>query len=361
MKIKTQCACVDENNTIWVYSDDFNGLFRYNLEKDELIFVNTNPYENSHTAQLYNGAVYYDGNIFFFPIYAKGIAVYNIEKNEFEIIELPQRNGIIYYNIERIDEETILLFPIVFSKYAYVLNMKYKTVFVKLLDVESNSMYINNDSLIVGSAIIDRKAYFALRYTKNIVEYDLDKNKINVFETSCDLELFSVRNKKDKLYCINIKGTKIYIIYNNKVEKTICLENVQTINDGMCYVNFTFTKQESIFCNPGTEDNFLLIDKNDEKKYVKLKEESSKEIVPPFISCVIEVDNNIIGLPYNGEYGFVYNCSNNDNIRLEFHIVKNNMEGIISDLFEVRENFVQEGNVLELVDLINYLHIGGQM
>lgn len=354
MNIKTQCACVDDNKTIWIFSDDYNGLFKYDLENDELTFVKSNPYEKIQASQLYNGAEYYNGNIFFFPICAKGIGVYNINNNKFEIVDIPNRNGIIYYNIVKIAPAKILLYPIINSNYAYVLDMNNKKIQLKELNYGQYSELIMENRLILGSAIIEKKAYFVFANTKFILEYDWGKNKISVSEIFCDSRLFSSISKNEKMYCINSEGTTIYIIDNNKVVKKFDLDKRKLIGDGRHYGGYTVTCKDEIFCVPEIEDNLILIKKNNERKLINLKDESSKNIVAPFIAFMTEIDECIIGIPYNGSYGFMYNCINEKYKILQFKINKKSLNKIISLMSEDGCYIIQEGTVLDLVDYINY-------
>lgn len=89
-RIKNISAIAAYENTLWFASEEFNALFRYDLENNKTEFAGSFPGEELKAQSLYSEVALYGHQIIFAPAFAGKIAIYDIAKERFVMLSLPE-------------------------------------------------------------------------------------------------------------------------------------------------------------------------------------------------------------------------------------------------------------------------------
>lgn len=91
--IKNISAIVNHENILWFASEEFNALFRYDLENKRTEFKGNFPGEGLKAQSLYSELALYGHQIVFAPAFAGQIAIYDIEEERFITLNLPEQTN----------------------------------------------------------------------------------------------------------------------------------------------------------------------------------------------------------------------------------------------------------------------------
>lgn len=210
--LTTQCVSIDENNIAWIFSNDFNALFRLNLETNEQRYVKSFDEEEFYCASLYTDCVRYKNKLAFIPCCAKKLAIFDTESGEVNYIEIRDETYIVYFNTVPIDEQKTLLFPIVYSSKAYMLDLEKEKVEVIPLDYgnyEKQFSCYRDRPLAAGNAFLNNRAYFAVYGTDKYIAFDIYTHKIEIFEQLDNERMFVVTTNEKKLDFLFMGGDAI--------------------------------------------------------------------------------------------------------------------------------------------------------
>lgn len=251
---------MDSNGIIWFFSDDYNALFKYS--KGIIKYVTSFKEEGFFQHELYNYACMYNNVIFFFPVRAKKIACYDTNTNKVQYIDIPERSENIYYNIINKKYEEVYLFPVVYSQYAYLFNLKEKT-FIEYY-VPWDELKINKVNYLIGNVYNNYSLYFSVANTNKILKCCLEKKEYNVLEMN--EETFRAHCFEKNVYFLDVTGNCILRLDEGKR----CLCNVwknenagyRDTKNNMKFIDFIFITEEKIILLPNRYEYIKIIDKN---------------------------------------------------------------------------------------------------
>lgn len=171
--------CCD-NGFIWISSMNYNGLYRYDIQKERVCFIATFPDVSVNESRIHAKAIKIDKKIYFFQTRAGCFHVYDVErgmirKSAEDFDKGISRNGAFLYErniycisdaedftIYKIDTETDLV--------------------EKVLSVERKEPYkISKDIVQLGE-----KAYFACRNQDIILEFNCKKDNMECYSVSVE-------------------------------------------------------------------------------------------------------------------------------------------------------------------------------
>ena len=175
--LTTQAVCVDDNNTIWIFANTFNALFKMDSEKGDIQYVTSFFKEPFLMESLYTKAVYYKNRIFFIPCCAESIAVFDIISETTDYIFLEK--NILDYNVICYSEGKLLLFPVKNNNWGWKLDMETCRVSRMVLDFKDDEKLLKTKSVVCfyGNAFYDGKSYFAVYGTNKCMTYNIENNQ----------------------------------------------------------------------------------------------------------------------------------------------------------------------------------------
>ncbi|MBQ5850410.1 MAG: hypothetical protein IIW54_06315 [Lachnospiraceae bacterium] len=205
--IWTSAFCVDKDD-IWFVHGKMNILMKYSMTTRQLEVIGSVPEEKITCEKLYSDIYKYEDSIYLIPCWAEKIAVYLINDNRFQFIEVP-------YNFQR--NKIRYLKSFAYQKYLYCLSATAGII------IKINMDNQNNVSIIPAIESKDQVLHIntAIQISDHIIAGVTGENNI-VFWFDLENERISVK-KVGKESCIytSIAYIQNYLFLYDKQEKDI--------------------------------------------------------------------------------------------------------------------------------------------
>lgn len=295
--LTTQCACLDDEGNIWIFSNNFNGLFCMERESYKIKFVRMLDLEETFSGELYNRAIWYNGKIVLFPVVAKAVAIYDTRQNAIRYVRLQGRGECEYYNVIKISENKVLLYMQKFGENAYVFSLEKETYKRIKLDYGENTEYLRN-KLLFGSAYVDGRAYLAVMNEDKYLSFDVVEERPEICSTEQGTKIYQIISQGENTYVLSACRTKYDIYDRDEYKEKNYLKNEDS--ERKPSISFMDGCSEGVvLCLP--EEGFpLCFLKNDKINKVNLHWEKIHRInkcLQPFFVCLAR-EGKLILLPY---------------------------------------------------------------
>lgn len=303
---KTQRLKIYENgikigSELWVSRCPGNGLYKVDLEKKVISFIDRFP--EKQNGKLFSD-VFYDSatNLFFAPLMAEKLAIYNMEKNGVYSIECKQAPEIRYsFGIE--DSGYIYLFPqsvgdivkmrIVDSKIEYMHNLV--SYLAERFPCEVQNFYAHY--------LYKGRLYLPLTENSVLVEYDYINDEFEIYSIdvidnigiyNCigiDEELYLL-DRYGGVYYFNIETKEMERIVSFKDETLLPYSFIVVYNDEIWLI--PYVKDKIIIYNMITKKSLyldIIPDEKKEKRYKKIfYDNETIWLYPNETESLIEID-----------------------------------------------------------------------
>lgn len=107
--IGSMASAVDGKNVLWMSNIFFNGLFRINLDKEEISCVGAFEGVDLSAEDLHQGAYVFENEIIFTPFYDRAVRIYHMDSNTFEAIAIPEEHKPPFSESTRIGQNIFFL------------------------------------------------------------------------------------------------------------------------------------------------------------------------------------------------------------------------------------------------------------
>ena len=309
--IRTQCS-INISNSIYFFSDEMNALFRLDkktMRQEYLCSFSDIPMLSSC---LFTKALLYDEKIFFIPFIAKDIYIYSLNTGSINRLVLNDTDDNAYFTVNLINSHTILIFPMIYFKLAYICNLKTLEIIKISLDYgvyDKEFSQRGEMPVFLGGAIQDDKFVANVFKDNRLCIYDIKLNKM-IWRKSDNLEkglnaIESITNK-DELLALNSGGDELlYLDIKGNIIKKKKLPvnytaNLYLQNIPMGYSGVRILQDGSILIIP-VKGNNLLIFKDEVETKISIDWNEIHLIIEqgrPF-SEVLEDNCYIYLLPYH--------------------------------------------------------------
>ncbi len=199
---------------IWFTPIYFNALLRMDKVTEKIELIGFFPDENPFATRLFSDITKCGNKLYFAPLSAKAIAVYDIETGEFssvcyktefsgleqrEFYSVQENNGILYFVPYRYN--AILIYNTKTD------NITYSTNFVN--PIKQSKYYNYQYGYFRKGEIVGNKLYLPCMCTNAIVVLDLSMQEIQFIELDNDIAFHSICSNKDQLFISSLKGNTI--------------------------------------------------------------------------------------------------------------------------------------------------------
>lgn len=305
--IVTQSVCIDENNVAWFFSHEYNALLKKRMPDGEVEYITSFENEGAFVGSLYNYAIYDAGMIAFIPVIAKEIALYDTASGEVTYLPREMGKALTHFNTFHIEPHKLLLFPVQFREYAYILDMKEKALqkisldFGKMKD-HFRSELENSVRHFEGNGYDGNCAYMAIAHEKKYLVYHVTENRIEIFDYT-DGDLCAAGGNKKGIYFLERNGQWIY-----SAGKRMCIpanefRGIVGFSESMAYTHICNIGEECVIVMP-VYGNPVTILQNEQLKLIELNKNNyhiTKDIPQPFVSVVKGQDENYYLFPYQSD------------------------------------------------------------
>ena len=209
------------NDEVYFSAKNFNGLFKWDLNTNDVNLIGHFPKEKLWGEHLHQFAVYYDDIIYFIPYFGQHITKYDIKTGEFSC--LPIEEGDVYFGISH-----VLKYE---NRYVFVPRKLRNPVgiFYPESGVLEKISFVNESELsifysdIFCATIVDGGVYIPVYDTALIIKCDLANREISKISLG-DMRVSSITYYNDKFWVISASG-KIIRRYseNFDIEKEYCV------------------------------------------------------------------------------------------------------------------------------------------
>ncbi len=252
---------VKDGNDIWFFSSDENGIFHADIETGNVRFVCCVPGEIMAKNRLYRSCVRVGNEVFMFPCNSDNIAVFNLESEIVEIIELEETQ--IDRRYWHLPSVTRFWKAIKVGKFIYAGGMSYKGI-IKI-DPQTRKI-VNIDSWVgVVEGMIDKA-------NDEVYIYDMKEQGEYIYCTLCCT---------DALLKVDLGNDSVEII------------NTHTGNRGYSFID---TWNDSFILTPRKEEDLIVWNEKTGQaeripiEYSRMFNEELHEYLPPFASRVLYGD-----------------------------------------------------------------------
>ena len=232
MEIQFYDACKVENS-LFLSACNFNGLFRFDLETEELSFVSHFPCEKLSKKYLHSGVIKSNNKVFFIPYSGCSICSFDLKKNEFEYDELCDK-----------DTNYAFVFPLIYKKKVFIIPSDLSgnvfrleeggekfTVDRRLTDIIHDLLKLEQGAMcdLSGCAIHDNILIIGLFGKSKILKIDIESGEANVLTTN-GITVGNLIFYNDSVWIVSSDGEKCSKITedgNTLCEYNLCESNTR--------------------------------------------------------------------------------------------------------------------------------------
>ena len=210
--LTTQCACMDDEGRIWMVSNMVNGLFCLDPDTGKTEYVTSFEREPLFCGSLYTKAFWYKGKVICIPCLAKNIAFYDTVTGEIRYLPIRSEEYLVYFNAVSFAEEKVLLFPVIYSSFAYILDLERESYDSIPFTYGENSHQAEG-RIVQGEALCGEKAYFVIRDTNRFFSFDIKTHILDFFQGADHHPFVTMASDGGYLYPFSADG-RSYDIYD---------------------------------------------------------------------------------------------------------------------------------------------------
>lgn len=251
----------------WMYfsSSLSNGLFRGNLKTEQTEFLGCFPKESLEQSFLYTGCARYENKIIFAPGMAECIALYDMQCNAIEMIELPD---IEYKFRDRKKFSDVFVFEhfafFIPNRMPVIMKLDMNTCEVKLLtewyEESLDEMLFPGDMLFTGDyAITDEKCYLPYCQKNMVLEVDLRSDETKFHRVGREETFFNTIAYDGELFWIT-GGMNYAVSWNCKTGETEEYPYPGGFDSGYNPFVFSVYQDGEVMLIPETANMWLKID-----------------------------------------------------------------------------------------------------
>jgi len=267
------------NRDIWFAAGNINGLFRYNLDSKEIYLENFFVKENADGVRLFSDICLYNYKLYFIPVHAKRMYIYDIKHNEMQIVEHEEfeKNKFFlvhqygqYIYIADLRKDIWMVYNILENSFKIEKNL-IKTIFGDNVDV-SNIGYCGEKEFCYISCLVNKNycVYNVANNTRTIKEYSKKKEGYkffntdgkNIWGTDADERVccLSVDDDFNSIYANEKVDIPVKYIKNEKVDKYIISYSFQ--GEQIRVLNLELQKYKNYYIQNGTKDRCNILSRD---------------------------------------------------------------------------------------------------
>lgn len=262
-KIIVQCGIQIEDE-YWFAAGNTNGLFKKNLATGELNFIGFFPNEEKTQFRAYTDVKLVDNKLIFTPCWAKSIAIYDLTRQKFSDVALPDYERGINQYINSVQYKGCVYF-IPFSSSSFI---KYDVAEGKIkklgkwIDLKNQYLMKDAGSLIIESVCADNNKIYMFMSIGNqviILNMDTDQFSVDNLSISSDEKMCSAY-QLDHVIWIATDKNKIYQweYVDNEILQTFDLNKY--INETDYYIHYIYATDKYVYLINEWDKNIRVLD-----------------------------------------------------------------------------------------------------
>lgn len=210
--IGSMASVVDDNNVLWMSNVFFNGLFRMDLDSQELCCVGAFEGADLSAEELHKGAHISGKEIIFTPFYDQAVRIYHTDSDTYQTIAIPGEHKPPFSESVRVEQNIFFL-----SGDGYIWNY----------DIEKHSLTIDELSadykkflnlakgIVLDPVYLD--GFLLVEYGGDrLCRIDLVKRQTEIITIDGDTTNFESVFYEQGLYWFTLKSSQDLVLWNGK-------------------------------------------------------------------------------------------------------------------------------------------------
>ncbi len=322
LDLKTQCARI-VNDEAWIFSNEYNALFRQKLNSMNAEFVCSFDKEPWLAHSLFTKMLYCNNKLFFIPCLAESLArdlvIYDIAEHKTKYLPMPFKEQAVYYNVT-IKNHMAIMFPVVYNRKAYLLDMNSESLEEIDIDFgEYDEIFKTAEAtLFCGVVWYEHIAMYGIYNTPDILKFDMDNHSVSVEKNAASYPFYLLSNKSKILYGIDATGEH-FIRFENFKEKEVQVlpynrkGNVFQNGNEMAYTQNIILENGNILFIPARGNDILFVDgygniNNIPVDWERVKCNKDEQAV----ATTQEYNGYVYAFPYQGNLIWKINIANKE-------------------------------------------------
>lgn len=310
-------ACYDaykEKNNIWFSAIDHNGLYKKNLDNNEIIKLAEFPHEDN-IFELHRRIIVHDRVLFFIPYKGKGISTYHLDNDNMDYF-IPDDGNDIHASDAFLDGDIIWIIPRTLNQPLYEFNIR-QGIFYKHEEWNNRILKIfginhNNILSLTSTCFFDKTMMTVLFNTPYVIKTNIITGNIDIYYISSEYPLRGISYDRGNYWLTLAKGGSVlYIDFETNNVKIIDLDT----SSNAVFMNVIVDNQ-SVILLPCKDTNIYRIckDTNLSYKYINnMKVNKTKSSLPLYLGWIKDEDDLLL-LPSADDKIIRYNKENEQEI-----------------------------------------------
>lgn len=170
---------------LWISSSRFNGLFRINIESNEITFIGRFPQHNVGDAELHLFAKKYGDKIYFFPKCSKSIDIYDLKTGKFTSV-VCSANRLNRYvtaiDAFLLDKDTLLIVPCYSGMPLQEFSIR-KEEIIRSTELKETNQYVKNEAntMSLYACKVQDEIFYPIHGTNRIGSYNFKKKTEKIY------------------------------------------------------------------------------------------------------------------------------------------------------------------------------------
>jgi len=262
-------GCYDaykEQNFIWFSAIDHNGLYKLNIDNNEMVKL-AEFSEEDNIFDLHRKIIVYNRTLYFIPLKGKGISKYHLDTHEMEYF-IPDDRNEIHASNAFLDNNVIWILPRNLSQPLYEFNIVHKKFhqhkewnekILKLYGLENNHILS-----LASSCFADKTMMTVISNTPYVIKTSMQTWKIETYCISNKYRLRGIAYDSGNYWITLSKGGSIlYVDINGKKINMIDLDT----SSNAAFMNI-IADDQSVIILPSKDTKIYRIDKKLNQSYI---------------------------------------------------------------------------------------------
>lgn len=238
--ISTQVSCRDDYNNIWLYQNETNALYVWDIDNQLLKFITVFDKEPLFEPYLFSDVIYRNKKLYFIPDYSKYFVIYDICTCEVEYVnfecENKNKKGW-WFNVVRVGENKLVLLPSEMEIFYYIFDLELNVIKQRMINLKNGPDLSNRYIILSGRINSDMKIIFCEKGTKKGFALRYEDGNIDTFDFS----------NLDDIYEIILEKQWVYAYVISKNEHKLFRANIHDLDFGELVFTCIFENKDTLF------------------------------------------------------------------------------------------------------------------
>lgn len=210
--IGSMASVVDDNNVLWMSNVFFNGLFRMDLDSQELCCVGVFEGADPSAEEMHKGAHINEKEIIFTPFYDQAVRIYHTDSNTYQTIAIPEEHKPPFSESVRVGQNIFFLSG---DGYIWNYDMEKHSLTIDELSADYKKFLNLAKGIVLNSVYLD--GFLLVEYEGDqLCRIDLVKRQTEIITINGDSTDFESAFYEQGSYWFTLKSSQDLVLWNGE-------------------------------------------------------------------------------------------------------------------------------------------------